>query len=110
MQTITIQEYQQRLENGEKIHLLDVREDDEVAAGHLGGLHLPLGQVLSMMTDDIEDWKDEEIVIHCRAGHRSLQAALMLETMGFTNVKNLEGGIQAWQAAGGEVQGGGKVI
>ncbi len=50
-----------------------------------------------MQTDDIEDWKDQEVICYCRSGNRSGQACLILETAGFSNVKNLSGGMNAWQ-------------
>jgi rhodanese-related sulfurtransferase len=98
MQDISAQELKRRLDAGEHIHILDVREPDEYAEFNIGAKLLPLGQVMAFQTDDIDDWKDEEVVVHCRSGKRSLQAGLMLETMGFKNVKNLAGGILAWQA------------
>jgi rhodanese-related sulfurtransferase len=48
--------------------------------------------------DDIEDWKNEEVIIHCRSGMRSAQACMILETMGFTNTVNVMGGILAYSA------------
>ena len=100
MQDISAQELKARLDAGEQIHILDVREPDEYATFNIGGKLLPLGQVMAMQVDDIEDWKNDEIVVHCHAGKRSLQAGMMLETMGFSNIKNLAGGILAWQALG----------
>ena len=50
-----------------------------------------------MQTDEIDDLKDEEVILYCRSGNRSGQAAMFLETMGFTNTKNLLGGMLAWQ-------------
>ncbi len=102
MQNISVQELRARIDAGEDVHILDVREPDEYTAYNIGGKLLPLGHVLSMQTDEIEDWKDEEIVVHCHAGKRSMQAGMMLETMGFTNVKNLAGGMVAWQEMAGK--------
>jgi len=50
-----------------------------------------------MQTDEIDDLKDEEVILYCRSGNRSGRAAMFLETMGFTNTKNLSGGMLAWQ-------------
>jgi rhodanese-related sulfurtransferase len=97
MQTITVEELKSKLDSGEKIHLLDVREPHENADFNIGGTLLPLGQIRSMQVDEIEDWKDDEIVVYCRSGNRSGQACMFLETMGFTNTKNLTGGMVAWQ-------------
>jgi rhodanese-related sulfurtransferase len=50
-----------------------------------------------MLIDDIEELKTEEVICYCRSGNRSMQACLMLETFGFTNVKNLVGGMNDWR-------------
>lgn len=98
MKTITVDELKARMDAGEKINLLDVREPDEYALSNIkGALLLPLGKVQTMQIDDIEDWKNEEVIIHCRSGKRSATACLFLETMGFSNTVNVEGGILAWE-------------
>jgi len=80
----------------EKINLIDVRQPEEHAEFNIGGILLPLGNIMSMQIEAIEDLRDEEIICYCRSGQRSMQAAMMLETMGFTNVKNLAGGMLGW--------------
>lgn len=97
MENISVEELKRRLDAGEQIHILDVREPEEYAEYNIGAKLLPLGQVLAFQVDEIEDWKGQEIIVHCRSGKRSLQAGMMLETMGFTDVKNLSGGILEWQ-------------
>jgi len=97
MQTITVDELKTRLDAGEDIHLLDVREPSENADFNIGGTLLPLGDIRNMNTDAIDDWKDEEIVAYCRSGNRSGIAAQFLEHVGFKNVKNLVGGMIAWR-------------
>lgn len=77
--------------------LLDVREDNERVDFNIGGRHVPLGKLQSMQLDDIEDWKDDEIIIYCRSGNRSGIAANMLEQLGYKKVKNLVGGMLNWQ-------------
>ncbi|MBS1659886.1 MAG: rhodanese-like domain-containing protein [Bacteroidetes bacterium] len=96
MQTISVEEVKKRLDSGESLHLLDVREPHEHADFNIGGTLLPLGRVMAMDTDEIEPWKNEEVIVYCRSGNRSGQASMMLETAGFTNVKNLSGGMMAW--------------
>jgi len=97
MKQITVQELKDRLDKGEVVQLVDVREDHERADFNIGGIHHKLGLIQTMDTDAIDNLKDEEVVIYCRSGNRSGQAALLLETMGFTNVVNLSGGMLAWQ-------------
>jgi rhodanese-related sulfurtransferase len=97
MTTITADEVKTRLDAGEKINLIDVREPAENAEFNIGGILLPLGKIQSMQIDDIDHLKNEEVICYCRSGMRSMQASLMLETFGFTNVKNLEGGMMGWQ-------------
>jgi rhodanese-related sulfurtransferase len=97
MQPISVEELKERIDAGESIHLLDVREPGEHEDFNIGGTLLPLGQIRNMQTDDIDDWKDTEVVCYCRSGNRSGQACMILESAGFTNVKNLTGGMMAWQ-------------
>jgi rhodanese-related sulfurtransferase len=97
MTTITADEIKIRLDAGETIHLVDVREPDERAEFNIGGTLLPLGNIQMMLIDDIEELKTEEVICYCRSGNRSMQACLMLETFGFTNVKNLVGGMNDWR-------------
>ncbi|MFT3747860.1 MAG: rhodanese-like domain-containing protein [Agriterribacter sp.] len=97
MQTITAEELNKRLATGEKINLLDVREPQENAEFNIGGILLPLGKIKMMDTTGIDNLKSEEIICYCRSGNRSGQACLLLESMGFNNVKNLTGGMLEWQ-------------
>ena len=97
MTTISVATLKERIAANEPLHLLDVREPDERLEFNIGGTFIPLGQVMAMQTDEIENLKKEEIICYCRSGKRSMQAAMMLETVGFTNVVNLDGGMLAWQ-------------
>lgn len=97
MQFIEAEELKQRMVS-EKLNLIDVRQPDEHADFNIGGLLLPLGNIMSMQIEDIEDLKNQEVICYCRSGQRSMQAAMMLETMGFTNVKNLAGGMMGWES------------
>jgi rhodanese-related sulfurtransferase len=97
MKNITPEEVKQRLDTGEKLNLVDVREPHENAAFNIGGILLPLGNIQTMQTEDIDDLKNEEVILYCRSGNRSGMAAMTLDSMGFTNTKNLEGGMLAWE-------------
>ena len=95
--TISPQDLQSKINAKENIHLIDVREPHEHAEFNIGGILLPLGKIQTMQIDDIEDLKMEEVIIYCRSGVRSSQAAMILQQFGFTNVTNLTGGAVAWQ-------------
>ena len=97
MQPISVEELKTRIDAGESLHLLDVREPGEHEEFNIGGVLVPLGDIRNMQTEDIDDWKDQEVICYCRSGNRSGQACMILETAGFTNVKNLSGGMMAWQ-------------
>ena len=97
MVTITAEEVKKRLDAGEKLHIIDVREPHENAEFNIGGLLLPLGKVQTMQIDEIEDLKNEEVIVYCRSGNRSGQACQILELAGFTNTRNLVGGMLNWR-------------
>lgn len=97
MQTITVEELNARIQAGEQVLLVDVREPHEHADFNIGGLLHPLGRILQADVEELEAMKEREVVVYCRSGNRSGQACLMLETMGFANVKNLVGGMLAWR-------------
>ena len=97
MTTITVDQLSERMNAGEQLHILDVREPHENIEFNIGGTLVPLGKIQSMQLDEIEDWKKEEIIVYCRSGNRSGQACLILEAAGFLNVKNLTGGMLHWR-------------
>jgi rhodanese-related sulfurtransferase len=99
MQLITISELQDRLSKGEKINLVDVREPSEHDEFNIGGDLIPLGHIQSMDIGALEALKDQEVICYCRSGNRSGQACQILDMMGFTNTRNLQGGMIAWQKA-----------
>lgn len=98
MEIIQADALHQRLNAGENLHLLDVRQPDEHTEYNIGGTLLPLGDIMSLQVESIEDWRNQEVICYCRSGQRSMQACMMLESMGFTNVKNLAGGMLNWKA------------
>ncbi|HEY4875309.1 MAG TPA: rhodanese-like domain-containing protein [Puia sp.] len=97
MQLITIEEVKSRLDSGEKLNLLDVRQPSENAEFNIGGMLFPLGKVQAMDISEIEELKDQEVICYCRSGNRSGQACNILDMLGFKNTKNLTGGMLAWR-------------
>jgi adenylyltransferase/sulfurtransferase len=91
---ITPAEVNERLARGEKIVLIDVREPHEWSAGHIdSAIHIPMQQIPRRL-DEIP--RDQEVVMICRSGARSGHVQQHLKQQGFTNVKNLTGGMQRW--------------
>jgi rhodanese-related sulfurtransferase len=92
---ITPTELKQRLDSGEDIQIVDVREADEVAIAKLpNSIHIPLAQVLNRMSE-IDPAR--ETVVHCKMGGRSAKAIEALKRSGFNgNLLNLAGGITGW--------------
>lgn len=79
--------------------IVDVREQDEWNEQHIdGAIFIPLAS-LDSRVDELSQYKDSPIIMQCRSGRRSEIAAKELIKAGFTQVKNLEGGILAWEAA-----------
>lgn len=97
MTEISVEQLKARMDAGEKLNLLDVREPSEYAEFNIGGMLFPLGKIQGMQIEDIEDLRNEEVIINCRSGKRSMMACMMLEQMGFTNTVNVVGGVLDWQ-------------
>ncbi len=95
MPEITATELKQRLDNGDDIQIIDVREANEVAIGKLpNSVHIPLAQVLNRAS---EIDPNRETVVHCKMGGRSARAIEALTRSGFSGkLLNLKGGITAW--------------
>ena len=95
MPEITATELKQRLDKGEDIQIIDVREAEEVAIGSIpNSVHIPLAQVVNRMS---EIDPKRETVVHCKLGGRSARAIDALKRSGFSgNLTNLKGGIIAW--------------
>ena len=92
---ITAEELKAKQDAGEKFRLIDVREPSEYQVAKIDGSELkPLGQIPNWANELAN--KDEEIVLHCHHGMRSDRACQYLAAQGFTNVKNLIGGIDEW--------------
>ncbi len=96
MEDITVQELHARMQAGEKINLIDVREPHEYEEFNIGAQLIPLGD-LPARYEELNALKNEEIIVHCRSGARSGNAKLFLSDLGFENVRNLLGGMLAWK-------------
>ncbi len=96
MNNISVTALKARMDAGEKLNLVDVREPHEHAEFNIGGLLIPLGKVQMLQVEELEELKEEEVICYCRSGNRSMVAATMLEHLGFKNVTNLTGGMLGW--------------
>jgi sulfur-carrier protein adenylyltransferase/sulfurtransferase len=88
-----VEELKQRLDKGDDIFVLDVREPHEYQISNIGGYLIPLGD-LPKRVNELDS--SREIVAHCKMGGRSAKAVAFLRQSGFTKVRNLAGGINAW--------------
>lgn len=96
----TVSEVKARLDRGESVHFIDVREDGEFATDHAkGARHLGKGIIERDIETVILD-KEAPIVLYCGGGFRSVLAADMLQQMGYRSVVSMAGGIKAWREAG----------
>ncbi len=85
--------------NRENAAVLDVREQNEFAAGHIAHAKLiPVGQ-LEKRLGELESLKEQTLIVNCHAGNRSATACQLLRKNGFQKVFNLAGGIAAWEQA-----------
>jgi adenylyltransferase/sulfurtransferase len=90
---ISVEELKQRLDRGDDLFILDVREPHEYQICNLNGHLIPLGD-LPRRVNELDSSK--EIIAHCRSGARSAKAVEFLRQAGFQKVKNLTGGVLAW--------------
>jgi rhodanese-related sulfurtransferase len=93
-----------RLDKGEKLNLIDVREDNEWAKGRLpGATHLSKGIIERDVEKTFPD-RDAELILYCGGGFRSALAADNLQKMGYQNVISMDGGWRGWNEAGGKIE------
>ncbi len=103
---ITVEQLKNKIDDGEMILLVDVREPNEYNAGYIpGALNIPRG-VLEFKINNEQFWEeamlymplpDEEIIVYCRKGKRSILAASILQDLGFTNVTYVTDGWKKWE-------------
>ena len=92
---INTEELKQKLENKEDFIFIDVREQHEFDHFNLGAKLIPLNTLPGAL-NELEPFKEKEIIIHCRSGVRSANAKNFLIQMGYKNVRNLLGGVLRW--------------
>lgn len=95
-----VAEVKRRMDGGEKFLLVDVREDNEWAKGHLpGAVHMGRGVIERDIEKSVPD-TSTKMIMYCGGGFRSALAAENLQKMGYTNVESMDGGWRGWVAAG----------
>ena len=100
IQQTNADEVRQRLADGEKFVLVDVREESEFAKDHLpGAIHLGKGVIERDVEARVPDLS-APMVLYCGGGYRSALAADNLQKMGYTNVLSMDGGIRVWREKG----------
>lgn len=90
---ITVKELKRRIDAGENVYILDVREPWEYVIAHIGGRLIPQDEVPQRLT---EIDRNREVIVQCHHGGRSQQVAELLKRSGFPRVVNLAGGINTW--------------
>jgi phage shock protein E len=100
----SVEEVHNALGSGGDVTVVDVREPYEWESGHIPGARLiPRGTLEDRLAEELPD-RGRRIVVHCNAGGRGALAAKTLMEMSYTNVANLEGGLNAWRERGYEVE------
>jgi rhodanese-related sulfurtransferase len=95
-----VADVKRRIDGGEKMTLIDVREDNEWAQGHLpGAIHMGRGIIERDVETRIPD-TNAKMVLYCGGGFRSAMVADNLQKMGYTNVESMDGGWKGWNEAG----------
>lgn len=96
MKEIAPTDLKARIAAGENLILLDVRQPEEHAEVHIpNSILIPLGE-LEERIDELDEYRDKELIVYCRSGNRSGQACMFLDMMGFENTVNLRGGMLSW--------------
>lgn len=93
---ITVKELDERMRSGDDVFLLDVREPFEHEIVSIGGELIPM-RVLPDRVDELKPVKEQDIVVYCRSGARSLRVVRWLRSIGFKKAVSLKGGIVAWR-------------
>lgn len=93
---ISVKELKKRLDNGDSLYILDIREPQELAIAKLNNSgHIPMSELGQRFTE-LDHLKDREVIVYCRSGGRSANCVRFLRQQGFDHAINLTGGILAW--------------
>lgn len=99
---VSTRDVQQRLANGERMVLLDIREANEWNLGHIpNAVYLSRGVLETTIEERIP--REATVVLYCASGNRSALAAVTLQEMGYDNVASMAGGFRDWVGTGGDV-------
>jgi len=96
MRNITVKELKNRIDNGEVLNIIDVREKAEYDEVNINAKLVPLSELRNFDDTALEGLMDKEIIVHCRSGQRSREACMIIEQMGYTDTVNVQGGILEW--------------
>ncbi len=96
MEDITVAELKYKMDKGDNFVFIDVREPYEFEQFNLGARLIPLGE-LEATLPELKDYKDTEVIVHCKSGVRSGFAKQIMLAAGFSRVRNLLGGVMEWQ-------------
>jgi len=100
---VSAEEVKSAIEAGEDIVLLDVRTPEEYSRGKIEkSINIPLDEIAATALDKLPD-KSKNIYVYCLSGSRSMMAAEELVNLGYEHVYNIESGLLAWRAIGGEI-------
>jgi len=106
IKSINAPELKTKLDKKESLILVDCREQNEWATGKIpGAIFIPLSEFPEQSEEKLKN-KDAQIILQCRSGKRSMQAAYFLEEQGFTDLTNMEGGILSWNEEGYQTEPG----
>jgi len=95
---IDVSAVKQLRDSGEQFLLLDVRNPDEYATAKIEGATLiPMGELQARLSE-LEPHKQDHVVVHCHHGGRSMRVTQFLRQQGFSQVQNMDGGIDAWSS------------
>ncbi|MFW9903726.1 MAG: rhodanese-like domain-containing protein [Candidatus Thorarchaeota archaeon] len=98
--TISVTEARDLVVNDEELFILDVRNPDEFINGHIPGAYLIPVNDISVRESELPKNKSRPILVYCKSGGRSAAASTTLDSLGYTQVNNMNGGFDAWRDAG----------